>query len=260
MIEFKRTHIFFLITICTLIVFSGCNGVSDVQSDLGEISLGDGQILEKVDDSNLSSDEQNRLQTIAEKLAVRYVNEQSPQETEIPSKVVSFFYNGLVCLEQSDLEEAKTVTDEYTLLARNPASPREVLLWAFKSEPWLDNWRAGKTETDVEGIDNLVEQFGLSLEQYREFDATSPGAVATMKAEKPINGYAVGKEFASLEMIEKGGPDAVITGGRNVKAQIKNDHLLLDVTVGSGDCPSGCINKVNHKFGVFSDGEVKLMD
>jgi len=260
MMRFTHTHIFFLIIILILVIFGSCNSVSDVEPELDEISLGNGQTLEQVDDSSLSSDEHTRLQTIAEKLAVRYVNEQSPEETEIPSKVVSFFYSGLVYLEKSDLEEAKTVTDEYSLMARNPANPREVLLWAFKSEPWLDNWREEKTETGVEEIDNLIEQFDLSLKRYRELDVVSPGAIATLEAGSPINGYAVGKEFASLEMIEKGATDAVFTGGRNVGAQIKSNYLLLDVTVGSGDCPAGCINKITHKFGVYSDGKVKLMD
>lgn len=259
MIEFKRINILFLIAICML-VFAGCNSVSDVQPDLGEISLGNGQSLEKVDDSSLSSDEQNRLQTIAEKLAVRYVNEQSPQEVNIPSKVVSFFYNGLVYLEQSDLDEAKTVTDEYIMVARNPASPREVLLRTDKTKPWLESWREGNTKTGIEEIDNLIDDFGLTLEQYREYDSTSHQAVATMRAEGPINVYAVGDRFASLPEIEKGGPDRLITGGRNVKAQIKYNYLLLDVTVGSGDCPAGCINKVNHEFGIFSDGEVKHIE
>jgi hypothetical protein len=250
----------FLAICFALITFFGCESTSGFQPGIDEIGFKGEGTFKQAHDSKLSSEERGEMQKVAEQLAVRFVNKRSSGKTEIPPKVVSFFYNGLVYLDISDAEEAETVTDQNTLLAADPADPREVLLWVDKSEPWLGRWRAGKTKTGVSEIDNLIEEFDLELAQYRELDARSLGAVGTMRSDSPINGYAVGNKFAVLSQIDKAAPDEAITGGRDVIAQIKADHLLLDVKVGSGDCPSGCINKIEHTFKIYADGEVKVVN
>ena len=249
-------------TICLLasvilLTITSCNNMLNPQSEKSQIEFDD-KTMVSADTTGLSSEILDRLQRIAEILAVRYVNERASSETVIAEEIVSYFYNGLVHFYKSDSPEAKEMTSNYTLMAHAPGNPREVLLWADKSMSWVDNWRNGETKTGIAEIDALLEKFDLRLERYREFSVTEPGAVAEMQSPKPINVYAVGKAFSRQKEIKKAGPDGYLTGGRNVKGTVKENHLLLDVTVGSGDCPSGCINKINHQFRIYSDGRVEL--
>ncbi|NGP87240.1 hypothetical protein G3569_02645 [Aliifodinibius halophilus] len=256
----RIARILFLMGVLIVSGVLSCSNVAGGGKKLSEISLQNGKKLVEANDSDLSKQEKQRIQQIAEKLAVRYVNNRNPDQVKIPEEIISFFYNGLIHLKKSTIPEAKKVTDEYVLIAKTPANPREVLLWADKSASWLDAWRNGETKTGVSEIDQLIEEFGLTLSEYREFTTTSPGAFASMEADHAINVYAVGDAFMSLEEIKKAGPDGLLTGGRDVKAKIKDNYLVLDITVGSGDCPAGCINKINQKFRIFSDGQVELVD
>lgn len=237
----------------------GCNNSDLLNSDGEFVALNDEVKILKANDSDLSKEEKELVQKISESLAVRYVNEQHPDETEIAPLIVDYFYNGLVHFYNSDLEEVKTVTDEYSLVVPAPADAREVLIWVDLSQDWLDSWRNGQTQTGVSEIDELIAKFDLQLVRYRELEHTTNNAVANMKSGNPLNVYAVGALFSELPQIENAGPDGYLTGGRNVKAEVNANYLLLDITVGSGDCPSGCINKINYQFRVFSDGRVEIV-
>lgn len=236
----------------------GCDDVTRLSGDKTMIDLDDGSRIAKASDESIPAEKQQNYKHIAEKLAVEYVNSNNPTQTSIPENVVDFFYNGLLHLYSSGLNEARLITREYRMIARSPADPREVLLWTDTSKPWLDNWRQEITLTGIDEIDELIERFNLSLFEYRELSITSPGAIAHMRSDEPINVYAIGKAFENLQEIERAGPDVLLTGGRDVEATVSKDYLLLDITVGSGDCPAGCINKINHQFKIFSDGTVEL--
>ena len=247
----------YLLAPVILLAVTSCNNTVNPQPEKPQIELGD-QTIVSADPTDLSSETQDQLQRIAEILAVRYVDERAPRETAIAEEVVDYFYNGLVHFYKSDSPEAKEMTSNYTLMAHAPGNPREVLLWTDKSTSWVENWRHGETKTGVTEIDALLEKFDLRLDRYRELSITETGAVAEMQSPEPINVYAVGRAFSKQQEIEKAGPDGYLTGGRNVKGTVKEGYLLLDVTVGSGDCPSGCINKINHQFRIYSDGRVEL--
>lgn len=238
----------------------GCDNTDHLRVDEDFVHLNGDHKIVKADQYDFSSEEQENNQEIAEKLAVRYINQQYPEETVIDTATVNYFYNGLVHLYNSDLEEAIIVTEEYSLMAGNPASPREILIWVDSSKTWLDDsWRAEKTETGLPEIDKLINEFNLSLKQFREYLHTSDEVVAHLKADHPFNVYAVSKLFHNLPEISKASPDAVLTGGRDIEARLNENNLLLDVTVGSGDCPSGCINKINYQFQISSNGDVKVI-
>lgn len=248
-----------LIVLFAMMLAISCDNADHLSVEEEFVILNEDNKIVKADKSAISSGEQEHIQKIAEKLAVRYVDRKNSEETSIDPAIVNYFYNGLVHLYNSELDEAVTVTDEYTLIAGVPASPREVLVWVDSSKIWLDDsWRAGKTETGISTIDEIIGEFNFELKQYREYSHVSDKVMAEMESDRPLNVYAVGKLFSDLPQIEDAGPDGVLTGGRDIKAEINGGVLLFDVTVGSGDCPSGCINKINHRFRIFSDGRVEL--
>lgn len=249
-----------LLVLFVSVLTAGCDNTDHLRIDEDFVYLNGDHKIVKADQYDLSSEEQENIQEIAEKLAVRYINQQHPKETAIDTVTVSYFYNGLAHLYNSDLEEAIIVTEEYSLMAGNPASPREILVWVDSSKTWLDDsWRVGETKTGLSEIDELISEFNLSVKQFRENSHTSDEVVAHLKADRLFNVYAVSKLFHNLSQISKASPDAVLTGGRDIEAHLNGNKLILDLTVGSGDCPSGCINKINHRFQISSNGDVELI-
>jgi hypothetical protein len=244
-----------------MVVALSCDHLGHLRVEEDFVHLNEHHKILKADIYDLSSEEQEHSQKIAEKLAVRYVDREPPQKTVIDTAIVGYFFNGLTHLFNSDLPEAVTVTEEYTLMAANPASPREVLVWVDSTKTWLDkSWRAEKTETGISAIDEIIEEFDLALKKIREYAHVSDEVMAEMRADYPLNVYAVGELFDEVPEIAKAAPDAVLTGGRDIKAEVKEPGLIFDVTVGSGDCPSGCINRINHRFKISSDRNIEVLE
>jgi hypothetical protein len=250
-----------VIALFVLVFAFSCDDSDHLRVDQDFVHLNEDYKIVKADRYNLSAEEKENISEISEKLAVRYVNRERPEETAIDTAIISYFANGLTHLYNSNLSEAVTVTKEYTLIAGNPASPREVLLWVDSTKTWLDkSWRAEKTETGISAIDEIIKEFDLVLKKFREYAHVSDKVVAEMRADRPLNVYALSKLFDEVTEIAEAVPDVVLTGGRDIEAQVKETGLVFDVTVGSGDCPSGCINKINHRFKISPDGNIEVIE
>lgn len=258
MIKVKTIISFILLS---LSMFSlGCENTLIRTSEKDISMLNDATGMVKANQEDLSEEVKKRYHNIGEALAARYVNKIAPEIKIIPEEIVEHFYNGLVHLYNSDLEEARMVTKDHELFIGNPMNSRDVIITVREDESWLDNWKSGKTKTDVAVIDMLIDEFKLGLIDYEEL--SSIGLVhVEMRSNSVINVFSAGKFFSSLKQIKDAKPRInIITGGRSMKALVFNDRIELDITVGSGDCPAGCIYLINHKFSISHDGEVELVN
>lgn len=251
----KLTRISFYL-IAALFITSSCTDLtgssespenSDFQTDI--------QIL-PADDEQLSEEQKTLYLLDAEKLAVRYVNNKDSTQTEIPQSLIDLFYNGLVHIVNSEHPKANEVA-ALGVHARIPVSSREILVIADTTAPWIDAWRNGTVETGSPEIDQLIEQFNFSLVQYRELENVSPTSTTTLRSNRPINIYAVGRLFSELDYIKGAGPD-LITDGSNLSVLFFEDYLRYTFEYGFGDCPAGCINRHIWHFRVYKDGTVEF--
>ncbi|NGP75002.1 hypothetical protein G3570_00035 [Balneolaceae bacterium YR4-1] len=237
-----------------MLTASSCTVIGDSGGG-SPIDWENGEGIVPADDESLSSEQKERYQLDAEKLAVRYINDRNSTQTEIPQELTDLFYNGLVHIVLSDLPESDEVTETYEVHAHEPAQPHEILVQVDTTASWIDAWRNETTETGYTELDDLVEQFGMTLTEYRELEQALPVALATLRADRVINGHAVGRLFEELEDIESAGYDP-ITDGSDIRAILLEDRLRFTFEYSFGDCPAGCIGNHRWNFEVFKDGSV----
>lgn len=246
----------YLILTVIFLITSSCNVVGNSENS-GFLDWQNGENIVPADDGLLSSEDQAQYLKDAEKLAVRHINEKDPTQTEIPQDLVDLLYNGLVHIALSDDAKAVEVTEEYDVHARMPVNPREIIVHADTTAPWIDAWRNETTETGNADVDALIEQFNFTLVEYRELANVLPTAMATLRSDRAINVFAVGQLFEQLDNIESAGPDGV-TDGSDISVLFFDDHLRYTFEYGYGDCPSGCISSHRWHFEVHKDGSVKF--
>jgi len=245
---------FFPVLLILLIIASSCTVVGD-SGTADRFDWQNGESIVPANDELLSSEQRQLYRKDAEKLAVRHINELDSTQTEIPQKLVDLLYKGLVHIALSNDPKAKDVTETYNVHARMPVSPREIIVEADTTAEWISAWRNEITKTGNKELDTLIEQFNFTLVEYRELKHVLPTAMATLRSDQVINGYAVGRLFERLEDIESAGYDYV-TDGSDIRVIFFENHLQYIYEYGFGDCPSGCIGNHRWKFNVYKDGDV----
>ena len=215
--------------------------------------------IEDADESNINEETKARYREDAEKLAIRFVNNDNPDRTRIPRIMIQSFYNGMIHIFNSNNPKAREATREFSVHARTPSSSREIIVSADTTLPWIDSWRNGETFTGNTEVDELINKFAFTLIDYQEFPNTLPTASATLSSNDAINVYAVSALFEQIDDITTAGPDEV-TDGSDITVLFFGNHLRYSFTYRYGDCPSGCTGSHTWIFKVFADGNVKFVE
>lgn len=256
--SFKSRHAVLLpvVLVCFAVMYS-CSNVTGQSESSADFTWNNRLNMAAANDQELSEEQKNHYRMDAEKLAVRYVNAKDSTHIVIPHDLIDLLYNGLVHIFNSNLPEAELVTRTYEIHAGNPASPREILVFADSTAPWLNAWRNGETQTGNADVDELIDRFNLSLVEYNELVHTLETSMATLRADNAINVYAAGRQFQELPDIKHAGPD-IRTDGSDISVLFFDNHLRYSFSYGFGDCPAGCINKHTWSLNVYLDGTVEF--
>lgn len=241
------------------LVLGGCSAPTEgtTAADAGPLSWEE-HTMARAHDANLSEERRSRYRKDAEKLAVRYINNRDSTQTEIPPELVNLLYNGMIHVVNADLPEANEATNpDYKVHALTPPQPRAVVVYVDTTAPWLDAWRDSTTQTGNGDIDELLSRFDFSLSEYQQFESSDTG-IAKLRSDRPINGYAVGRLFESLEYVKRAGPEQV-TDGSDISVLFFDNYLRYAFVYRWGDCPSGCINQHAWHFKVYEDGRVAFI-
>ncbi len=241
-------------------ILSACDTSLVATDEQKFITLENGTSMIIANDFDFSSEKRAHLKEQAARMAVSIANQKKPKQVDISDELVNYIYNGIVHLFNSELKKADEITENYPLIVRTPGSSDKIVFWIDEVKPWHENWQDGETLTGIAEIDHLIKKYNLSLFLYRDVNPESPRATAILEANEAINVFALSKLFDALPQISSVTPRQLGTGGRDIEADIKNNHLLLDITVGKGDCPSGCIYKLNRLFSINSRGDVEVVE
>ena len=251
-------YFYFLLSI--VLLFSACSGTdrgTNAASDSAFVSW-EGFSMAQANDQDLSNERKTKYRLDAERLAVRFINSRDSTQTEIPSALETLFYNGVIHIVNATHPEAEEATNpDYDVHALTPPDPRGFEVSVDTTASWIDAWRESTTQTGNEEVDNLLEQFDLSLFEYRELENSSI-ARAFLRSEYAINVYAVARLFEEIKDVEASGTE-VIGGGSDITVLFFDDHLRYTLEYGYGDCPSGCNNRHKWNFRVFEDGSVEFI-
>lgn len=240
----------------SIFLLSTCDNIT---GESGFADFEDGPEIVPAEDQHLSEELRTQYREDAEKLAIRYVNKRDSTQTEIPEDLIDYLYNGLIHIVNSDHPKAQEATEEYSVHARAPASPRKIAVYADTTAPWMDSWRNDQTETGDPQVDEIINKYSLTLVEYNELK-NLPSAHATLQSDRAINMYAVGKLFETIDKVNGSGPEGIIGGGNDIKFLLFNSHLRFTFEYGYGDCPAGCINHHLWHFNIHEDGSVEFID
>src|SRR5947207_492604 len=76
---------------------------------------------------------------------------------------------------------------------------------------------------------------------------------------EPINIIALAQLFSGISGVRFAEPNGVVGDGNDITGSVEDSRVLLDYSVGYGDCPSGCIGRRFYHFAVHDDGTVDYL-
>lgn len=135
----------------------------------------------------------------------------------------------------------------------NP-SVREVLVVLDNDSQFKDAFSQKRTVTPDLYMNQLLSQNRISIKDYQE---SSIGPQVTMYADRMLNAPELAHTLAQFKGIS--GAEAVIPSGdgNDITAGAEGKNATaIKLSIGKGDCPSGCIHRKFWVFYVHPDGSV----
>ncbi len=215
-----------------------------------------GKKMAEADKSKCPSGLRNIYNEDAATLALRDVHEYDSLYkytlVEIPKGLIKLYYNGLLHIYNSTTIPARdSVVSLYKIHpSRNPET-HQLLAAVDGNAEWVENWENGVRLTGNPEIDRLMKKYNLQLESYY-----TNGALVCLSSPKAINIRAFCCLFEKINGVFYSHPNHFFGGGKEITASIKEECLELIISIGYGDCPSGCVYRHYWLFEVEYDGTV----
>lgn len=249
-------HSFAKFIFFSFIFFNTCGTTEPVSTDWTK-----GFSLIKPDDSFLTDSLKTIFKTDAAILALRDVQiNPSTKETliDIPEELIELYYSALVHVYKYVFTSQDTKLRNVLAIHvfRTPET-RSVILAIDSSKQWAKEWRRGNTKTGYSKIDELIESYKLKLSSINPF---IKNYLAVVYSEKPLNALALSKRFQGLDGIIYSEPNGIAGDGNDIKTQLTSARMILNYSLGWGDCPSGCISRHYWKFEIDKQGVVRLLE
>jgi len=210
-----------------------------------------------VDDSRVPAELRAAYLEDANRLALRDLQANGFSDVPIPQDAVQPYYNALVLVYNATALPARdTVVDVYGIHSMGPAT-RSLLLWLLGTETWVQRLARREIPTGEPAVDTLLARYSLTVGSvYAMHDGD---LLLTLGPPEPINIKALAGRFQGITGVRFAEPNNVIGGGNDIGGSIDGSRVLLDYSVGYGDCPSGCIARRFYHFAVHDDGTVEYL-
>lgn len=236
-----------MIFLATLLLLGGCELLSFNGGSADE----PWPDIREADDSTLPETLRRAYQHDAAQLAFRLA--QPSDAVELPQDLVGSIYAALVHVYNARAVPAR---DQVVGLHAFPHRSTERLLVRLDTTvAWTRAWRVGNRLTGEAAIDALVEAYDLQV----EYRAWSSGHTAILTAPRPLNTIALGARFAAHPGVRLAEPDGGFGGVADIAIDVERGAWLLDYSLGSGDCPAGCIHRTYWTFRVAESGVVTYL-
>ena len=197
--------------------------------------------------SSLAADQVEALRGDAVALAFRYqlAVERDSDTVALPEALVGDLHRALLRVRESrrgDLVDGIRARPDYL--------PHDVLIAPAVSAAWTEAWRRGETATGYAPVDSLVRQYGLTLADYYEYPTVKR---ALLRTAAPVNTVALARTFERVPGLDSAGPNGLGGDGDDIEATRRSGGWRFDFSRGSGDCPSGCIQRTYWTFQTAGD-------
>jgi hypothetical protein len=212
------------------------------------------------DDVALSDSLRAVYRTDAGRLALRRVRDrggEAARQVRLPDSLVDPFYNALLQVHAADdLDGRDTVVDTLDIHTFPRFFVHELSVTAEEPLPdWFTAWKEGQRFTGNATVDELLREYDLQLVAYNVYEYSETES-ARLRSEALLNTPVLTDRFDPIEGVKYASAGSAIGDGNDIEGTLGDDFVELRYSVGSGDCPSGCINRHYWTFRVFEDGRV----
>jgi len=213
-------------------------------------------VVPPADDSTIPELRRERYREAAARLAARELPPDAGPE--LPAALVESFYARLVLVDNArELAARDTVVEVYGITPLRPVV-RSLAVGVDRDAGWIHAWRAGQPLTGEAAVDELVRRFGITVDRCYDFASVDYTSCA-LTTERPVFVPGLARLFGPLDRVRYAEPNGLVGDGNDLAATREADAVVLAYSVGSGDCPAGCIHRRFWRFRVFDDGRVAYL-
>ena len=211
-----------------------------------------------VDDSQVPAALREAYREDATRLALRDLLNGGFTEITIPNEPVQLYYDALVLVYNATILPARdTVADVYRIHTFPSPTTRSLLLELFGTEAWVQRLARREVPTGEPTVDSLLARYALSVGSvYTMHDGD---ILITLGPPQPLNVQALALLFRGITGVRFSEPNGFFGDGNNIAGSVSESRVLLDYSVGSGDCPSGCTGRRFYHFAAHPDGTVEYL-
>jgi hypothetical protein len=215
-----------------------------------------------VDDTGVPAELRAAYREDAARLALRHLAEQGDldeQSVTLPAGLVDELYGALIRVyHATDLPgRDSVVTPQPIHTFGNPVLHSLIVSVDQTAADWPRAWRDGEALTGEPSVDALVEDYGLRVESYYDWPS---GHAAVLHTDDPLNLKALAARFEGIPGVRYAEPNGLAGDGNDIDALRGDTYWQLDYSIGSGDCPAGCIQRYTWRFRVYDDGRVTYLE
>lgn len=191
-------------------------------------------------------------------LALRDLHSSGYTGIEIPAEAVQPYYAALVLVyNTTGLSARDTVVDVYGIHTTGNPPTRSLLLWLSGPQEWIQRLARSEVPTGEPSIDTLLARYALSVASANVMH--DGDVLVTLGPLDPLNIAALAGLFRRIAGVRFAASNSTIGAAKEIAGSVEESRILLDYSVGYGDCPAGCINRRFYHFAVRDDGTVEYL-
>ena len=241
----KTTSLFLLCIALTLTFGLGCKSSKPAKPGKG--------------DRTIPADIEAAYRQDAARLAVREMltsNSTGEEGAAIPPARIEYFFTLLKKIHWMGVDSSNipNLSGIHTLPTPHL---RRVLVFLHPDAPMRENWSQGITTTSDLYLNQLMSRYGLKIKDY---NAGAGDPMLILEADRDINTAALAEMLSHHNGIKLAEAEGIMGDGNNIEwgGEGKN-QMALRLSIGAGDCPSGCIQRKLWIFYVSQEGNLTYM-
>lgn len=194
----------------------------------------------------------------ANRLALRDLQAGGSTAIPIPADAVQPYYDALVLVYNATVLPARdSVVDVYRIHTfPNPAT-RSLYMIVAGDQEWAQRLALDSVPTGNAVVDQLLSDYALSFDHV--YHMSTGELLITLRSAAALNVAALAPRFGAVPGVRSSQPNGAVGDGNDIDGSIEESRVRLDYSVGSGDCPAGCISRRFYRFGVQFDGTVEYL-
>jgi hypothetical protein len=194
----------------------------------------------------------------ATRLALRDLLAGGYAEIPIPHDAVQPYYDALVLVYNATVLPARdSVVDGYEIHTFPRPTTRSLMLRLVGSEAWVQRLARREVPTGEPTVDSLLARYALSVDGvHLLYDGD---VLLTLRPAEPLNVQGLAPLFGGITGVRSAAPNGTCCDGNDIAGSMTESRVLLDYSVGDGDCMAGCISRRFYHFSVDPDGTVEYL-